>query len=333
MSAVTKKLYLLSLTPTMLLCSCAGAVSSQSSPFAGTVSDTSIVSDTGAVSDTSIVSETRTSDLQSGEKTFQAKMNDDILLPFEVSDLDPAAYFANHYKEFSPVEIQRESGTKGEDVDPLMDFEDSISISFSISSLPSSYEVTAYRLYEDATLTPKEIKSDLQIGYNEGEATIKTTCKHTYNHHRSMYLYQLSDGNVSYYLGVYEGGYYLDASRLTELKMEASQIETIDFSYEHFLLSEETTLTKEMTFTSDSIKEGFVSSFDDPDIIVTDRSMLFNPVDGYRKADIAINKTDGSEVSFTFYAEVCRFMYEGESYYFGGALASWFDELAELTGI
>ena len=253
---------------------------------------------------------------------YEASFEDGSTHRFVSSDLDPAAYFQNNYKEFEKIEISVEPDFSGGSMFPIRSF------SFELEQVPLSFEMSAYRLYD--TFENEISAPDSFLLERDGfKAIAQTGWKYDLNHHRTMYLYCLSNGTTHYYLGVYRGGSYVSPNVFENLRIEATSIESIIFDWEKAInqMGESKVSKDTKTITDSETKERYSSLFVDPVIIDSNAYVAFQEQDGYEKGTITINKTDGSSESFVYHPTTGAFHYQEKRYYFSDPMNAFFRSL------
>ena len=250
---------------------------------------------------------------------YEAIFKDGSIREFVSSNLTAEEYFRQNYASFEEFNVPMDEGlgTKS-DLDPMYNL--TYTFTFGISNLPLSFEVSGYRLYESFKHRSIQTPKDLDISRDNFEVMVKTNYADDANNHRAMYLYALSNGETNYYFGFYSGGTYLDLSTIEPLRVSADEIQSIEYTLEDYFLEGPTLETTTITIEDFEKKEDFANCFVDPILIETEKTNLFWTVDGYRKSTFVLHKNDQTSVTFEYYTEVCRFIYQGISYFFDGEL-------------
>ena len=330
MSAAIRKRLLSLILPLLCLSSCGAP----SAPGQGTGISSSAVGPAGEPLPTEPTEEPLSSGTTeaplSGEggssedapRSFEALFRDGTRCAFERSDDEPEDYFLSNFRSFVGLTREDIAEPMGNDlVNPVLVF------NFRIDRLPASFSVAAHCLYE--TPSSSRITEVAKLGLErDGEAaTVQTNYRESHYHHRTMYLYSLTDGVERYYLGVYLGGHYLDPEEVADLRIPKEGVARIDVVYTRTtMLNNEDTETEVLTgsFDDDEAKGLYAEIFVDPLIVVTTAVTRFWQMDGHQQADFTIVKTNGEEESFSFCPfSTNEFIYRGTSYYMNDGMSTF----------
>ena len=253
---------------------------------------------------------------------YVAVFDQGISFPFEASPLGYEEYFLQNYTDFHDVTPLFHPEYDPDDFEAVMasakypkDFV------CTVSGVPRRFDVFLYKLWQCPRYKIyQQLGNMFLVSTQENEHDLTLTYKYYSGDtripgNRFMYLYVLTDGETSYYLGVYSGSDYLeDMSVFDDYIIPAEEIESIYArSFTRYMIEDGNhAVTYEYTFTDDTAKELYAQSFP------ADYVILGAPIGDYPDMRFTVYLKDGSTKSIRYTPAGYSFIIDNGGYFMRG---------------